>query len=134
LYTTSFDSLSIDSVRLNFARCTYDSVFIRLNLYQIEESGIKTNLMPKPFYVKFTRKEAKNGITMPLHQIPLMVREKFIVSIELVRTLGDKNLDLFADLNSDRYPTVYRLASQGDWKFLLHKAHHVGVSIIVFGH
>lgn len=90
--------------------------------------------MPKPFYVKFTRKEAKNGITMPLHQIPLMVREKFIVSIELVRTLGDKNLDLFADLNSDRYPTVYRLASQGDWKFLLHKAHHVGVSIIVFGH
>ncbi len=134
LFTTSFDSLSIDSVRLNFARCTYDSVFIRLNLYQIGEDGIKINRMPKPFYVKFTRKEARNGITIPLHQIPLMVKEKFIVSIELVRTLGNKNLDLFADLNTDKYPAVYRLASQGDWKFLLHKARYVGVSIIAFGH
>jgi hypothetical protein len=134
LYTTSLSSLSIDSVQLNFARCAFDSVFVRLNIYQIEGETKNRNVMPKPFYVKFTRKEARNGIIIPLHQIPILVSEKFIVSLELVRTLGNNKLDLYADLNTDKYPAIYRLTSQGDWNFMLHKTKHAGVSIIVFGH
>lgn len=102
----------IDSVFINFAQCSNDSLFFRLNIYEeVKDSFI--NILPKPYYVAFSRAEALKGIKMNLRDLELTVSNNFLVSLELIREMEPGSLFFSASFLSSK--TYFRAASQGDW-------------------
>jgi CarboxypepD_reg-like domain len=125
--------LKLDSVQLNFVSCTYDSLFIRLNVYDVHGDDIQ-NILPENVFVHLSRKEALAKPIIDLTQYQLMVGKKYLISIELVKDLGELGLKFYASLKADRYPTFYRLTSHDAWKKAMHHGQPLGISMIAFAH
>jgi hypothetical protein len=129
----SSSPLYIDSVQLNFATCNYDSIFLRLNVYNIDGERIE-NILPKNVFVNLTKKEALANPIIDLSSYDLLVGEKYLVSIEMVKDLGELGLKFYAVLKVDKFPALYRGTSQDKWQRVYHKSKPVGISIITYSH
>ncbi len=125
--------LMLDSVQLNFVSCTYDSVFIRLNVYDGHSGNFK-NVLPENVFIHLSRKEVLAKPIINLTRYQLLVGKKYLISIELVKDLGELGLKFYASLKVDQYPTFYRLTSQAPWQKAQHQDKPIGISIIAFAH
>jgi len=125
--------LVIDSVRLNIVKCNYAHVYLRLNVYNMVGEEFE-NILQKPYYISLTRAEILQNPTFDLTNHNIVVSGDFLVSVELVKDLGEKGLYFYAKLNDDTSPAVYRETSQSDWIYMKHKSQPVGISIQAFGH
>ncbi len=78
----------IDSVHANVAFCNFDSIFLRLNVY--EQIGSEfVNILREPIYVYASSKEAlEHGIHVDLTNYNISVNYDFVVSLEYVKNLG----------------------------------------------
>lgn len=103
----------IDSVFFNFSRCTDDSLFFRLNIYEVVKDSF-INILPKPYYLSFSKEEALKGVKVNLRELELMVHNNFVVSLELIREMGDRS-SLFFSASFLSSKTYFRATSQGDW-------------------
>jgi hypothetical protein len=102
----------IDSLHINIASCTYDSIFLRINVYE-DRNGTFVNILDEPIYVSMLTSEALKGISIDLTKRHIVVKEHFMVSVELVKNLGEKELYFCAQLLG--HPSYIRLTSQGEW-------------------
>ncbi len=125
--------LILDSVQLNFVTCTYDSVFIRLNVYDVRSDEIK-NILPKNVFVHLARKKVLSKPIIDLTPYQLMIGKKYLISIELVKDLGELGLKFYASLKVDHNPTLYRATSHARWEKAIHQGKPIGISIIAFAH
>ena len=125
--------LILDSVQLNFVSCTYDSVFIRLNVYDVRGDEIK-NILPENIFIHLSRKKALAKPIIDLTRYQLIVGKKYLISIELVKDLGELGLKFYASLNVDRNPTFYRSTSHAAWEKAMHHGQPIGISIVAFAH
>ncbi len=123
----------IDSVQLNIASCTYDSVFLRLNVYQRIAQGYE-NILPRNVFIRLTKKQALAKPVIDLQEFKLIVSDQFLVTVEIVKEMGESGFKFFARLNADKFPTIYRGTSHDSWKEALHRGNPVGISLLVFGH
>jgi hypothetical protein len=117
-------STHIDSVFINFAVCTYDSLFFRLNIYEaVKDSFIQ--VMPVPYYVRFSKTEALRGIRINLRDLELVVHNDFLISLELIREEQQQGQLFFTSgfLDSKAF---FRAASQAEW---LKLPMHIGIGM-----
>jgi hypothetical protein len=64
----------------------------------------------------------------------LLVGKKYLVSIEIVKDLGELGLKFYATLKVDKFPTLYRGTSQDKWETAYHKSKPYGISIMTYSH
>jgi len=126
-------TLLIDSVRLNFVKCSYDHIYLRLNVYNVQGNQIE-NILQKPYYISLSRNEVLKNPTFDLTDQQIRVNGDFLVSIELIKDLGEQGLYFYAIINDDISPGIYRETSQGSWVYMKHKSKPVGISIQAFAH
>lgn len=105
----------VDKVFVNINECTYDSIFYRLNIYEYDKKTnlpVK-NLLPKPVYVNFTKKETEETLVIDISHLNVLVEDDFIVSLELVKDLGEG--DIYFSVNLRKTKGFVRMVSQGEW-------------------
>jgi hypothetical protein len=125
--------LMLDSVQLNFVSCTYDSLFLRLNVYDVQGDEV-INILPENVFINLSKKKALAKPIINLTPYQLMVGKRYLIAIELVKDLGELGLKFYASIKVDRYPTLYRLTSHAPWEKVLHQSKPVGISIVAFAH
>ncbi len=102
----------IDSVRINIAHCTADSVFFRLNISE-EVDGEFNNILTQPIYISASTKDALENLSVNLTKYNLVVRHDFLVSVEVVRELNNKEIFLCATMLGNK--AYMRSVSQAPW-------------------
>lgn len=133
VFRNTSGELIIDSIKLNFVKCNFDYVYFRLNVYKVEGDKIE-NILQKPHYISLTRNETLKCPTIDLMDHRISVKGDFLVSIELVKDLGEKGLYFYAKINDDTSLGIYRETSQSNWIYMKHKSKPVGISIQAFVH
>ncbi|MBI1769984.1 MAG: carboxypeptidase-like regulatory domain-containing protein [Bacteroidetes bacterium] len=123
--------LIIDSVRLCIAKCLFDTIYLRVNIYKIDH-GKFDQILKSPVYISLTRKEALKKPVINITEHYAMVEGDFAVTIEIVRDLGEKKLAFYADLTDNVYPGIYRNTSQANWNFMKHKNKPAGISLLAY--
>lgn len=123
----------LDSVQLNFVTCNYDSIFLRLNVYSIDGERVE-NILPQNVFINLTKNKALANPMINLTPYNLLVGNKYLVSIEIVKDLGELGLKFYATLKVDRFLTLYRGTSQDKWETVYYKSKPVGISIMTYSH
>lgn len=103
----------LEEVYLNIARCEYDSIFYRLNIYRVADKYPRETLLQTPIYLQYSQAEALGGeLVVDLRPYQLYTEEDFVVSLEIVKDLGQGGLYLRAALRNKSY---FRYTSQSSW-------------------
>lgn len=104
----------IEKIHININVCEFDSIFYRLNIYDMEKGKPGAILLHEPIYLSYSKKEALAGIVLDVSDRYIRVEDDFFVSVELVRDLGEKGLMFSAGLFADK--GFYRKTSQDRWQ------------------
>jgi len=106
----------VEKVYLNIVSCSYDSVFYRLNIYSYDKKTKQPleNVLPKPIYLSYAKAELENTIEVDLSHLNILVQDDFLVSVELVKDLGEGDINFSASLFKSK--GFYRTISQGRWE------------------
>lgn len=111
----------IEKVTINIARCTFDSLHYRVNIYSIKGRKKIKSILKKPIYVKFNKAEIKDNISFNLEAENIIVKGDFLVSLEHIKDLGNGEIAFSSEKKKETY---VRKTSQGKWKIV-----KVGISI-----
>ena len=104
----------IKSVNVNISSCVYDTIFYRLNIYEVKEKGNFENILIKPIYVIASKENILNSsLKIDLTEHNIVVNGNFLVTLEHVRDLGKGGLWFPMSLKQKTY---YRKTSQGKWE------------------
>ena len=82
----------LEDISLQLFSCTYDTVYFRLNVYKLREGYPAENILPRPIYLKISRQQAQERISLNLRPFHLYLTENVVVALELVRSLGSGEL------------------------------------------
>lgn len=114
----------LDQVQINFGKCTYDSVYFRLNVYQKKPDGSFENILTTPIMLAYSKLELKETLAIDVRPYQIEVNGAFMISVEYVRDMGPGTLYFKSKMNKKTY---IRSTSQANWVET-----PVGVSIGVF--
>jgi hypothetical protein len=103
----------LSDINFNVARCTFDSVTYRLNVYQLEGNGKYRNILVRPVYITFSKNKIKKAITFDLRNYSIRIEGVVLITMELYKSPGEGNLLFYTDPKEDF--TWNRKASEGDW-------------------
>lgn len=103
----------LKTVVFNIAKCNYDSILFRVNIYDFEDGKPGVILQTIPLYVKVVRDQRQ--ILLDLTSYDITVDHDFIISLEWILDLPDKekNFMFCAGLIGNRI--FYRKTSQDSW-------------------
>jgi len=104
----------LEKVMVNIANCEYDSVFFRLNIYEMDGKKPGENILDKPIYLSYTKEELLENIEIDLSKEVIFVKGNFLVTLELVKDLGEGGLNFCTGFFQS--PIYYRETSQGRWQ------------------
>lgn len=116
-------SAFIKKVDINISQCDYDTIFYRLNIYEVRGKNIFDNILSEPIYIKLSKQQVKDKIEINLEPKNIVVHGDFLITLEHVKNLGEGRLYFCSGLANKTY---YRKTSQGKWETA-----PVGVSISV---
>jgi len=116
-------SAIIERVIINVARCCYDTLFYRVNIYRRDGKRMFENILEEPIYIELPKDMVAEEVVIDLERYNLVVQGDFLVSLEHVKDLGPGVLYFCASMGSRSY---YRKTSQGKWE-----SAPVGISISV---
>lgn len=102
----------LDQVQINFGKCTYDSVYFRLNVYRKLADDSFENLLQEPIILVYDRVELKETLAIDVKPYAITVQGDFMVSIEYIRDMGPGTLYFKSKLNKKSY---IRSTSQAEW-------------------
>ncbi|RNI31179.1 carboxypeptidase-like regulatory domain-containing protein [Rufibacter latericius] len=106
----------LEKVTFNIAHNQYDTLFLRINVYRMTKEGPENNLLREPIYLNVAKKEIGDGVSLDLRDRNIYLESDVLVSLELVRDLGNGGLNFSAGIfNSDCY---VRSTSQSTWEKL----------------
>jgi hypothetical protein len=88
----------LEQVSFHVATCTYDSLFYRVNVYQVTKDQPQQNLLPEPVYVRVRKGQIKDRLVVDLRRFHLQVQGDIVVALEMVKDLGPGTLQLSASL------------------------------------
>ena len=116
-------SAFIERVIINVARCSYDTLFYRVNIYRRDGKRMFENILEEPIYIELPKDMVAEEVVIDLERYNLGVQGDFLVSLEHVKGLGPGVLYFCASMGRRSY---YRKTSQGKWE-----SAPVGISISV---
>jgi hypothetical protein len=106
----------IKRVDVNIARCDYDTIFYRLNIYEVRGKNEFENILREPIYVNVLKKDIKkNTLQIDLASRNIVVDGNFLVTLEHIKDVGEGNSLSVLFPVSLKQKTYYRKTSQGDW-------------------
>ncbi len=117
-------SAKLEKININIALCTYDTIFYRLNVYEVKGKRVIENILKNPLYLSFAKEDVKETITIDLKPYEVWVDGDFIVTLEHVKDLGIGYLYFCAGVSGK---THYRKTSQGQWETI---PIGIGISVI----
>ena len=85
---------TLEQVSFHVSRCTYDSLFYRLNVYQVVNGSPTANLLPEPVYVRVRKGQTQDRMVADLRRFNLTVQGNIAVGLEMVKNLGPGELML----------------------------------------
>ena len=88
----------LEQVSFHVSCCIYDSLFYRVNVYQVLDGQPTTNLLPEPVYVRVRKGQTQDRLVADLRRFHLTVRGDIAVSLEMVKNLGPGELMLSVSL------------------------------------
>ncbi len=103
----------IEQVTFRVAQCTYDSLFYRVNVYQINGDEVGANLLPEPVYVWVRKGQIKDRIVADLRKYDLFARGDVLLALEMVKDLGPGRLTLATRLGGG--PIYFTAQEAGGW-------------------
>ena len=89
---------TLEQVSFHVSRCTYDSLFYRLNVYQVVNGMPTANLLPEPVYVRVRKGQTQDRMVADLRRFNLTVQGDIAVGLEMVKDLGPGQLMLSVGL------------------------------------
>jgi hypothetical protein len=102
----------LKELRLHGLAASYDTVFYRLNVYEMKNGNPGPNILKEPIYITLTDFTSED-IVIDLIPYHIMVQDDFVISLEYVRELGEGSLTLRTGFLSGK--TFFRKTSQGEW-------------------
>jgi len=104
----------IKKVNVNIATCNYDSIFYRLNIYEVNGKNDFENILREPIYVSASKEEIlKDGLQIDLEAENIIVNGDFVVTLEHIRDLGNAGIWFCTSMKQKTY---FRKTSQGSWE------------------
>lgn len=103
----------VDQVNLHLAWCRYDTIFYRLNIYRVDGGEPVERIYSSVLIIDYRDQQGKD-IHVDISDRPILVEDDFLVSLELIRELGEGGLMFCAGLFKDK--TWYRKTSQATWE------------------
>jgi hypothetical protein len=104
----------LKKVSLKIAKCSYDSLFFRINIYYLKNGIPDTNILRQPIYYKNIGKYPKGSvIIIDMDEQNVFINQDFAVSFEWIKDLGKGGLNFpisFLHRNA-----VSRKTSQDKW-------------------
>ena len=101
----------LESVSFSIAGCSYDSLFLRVQVYSVAQEFPAAPLLPPTVAVRLARRDLRRRVTLDLRPYRLRLTGDAVVSLELLRTQGPGTLTFSAS----RLPgPMYKLDSPGD--------------------
>lgn len=101
----------LESVSFSVAQCSYDSLFLRVQVYGVAQEFPAAPLLPPTVAVRLARRDLRRRITLDLRPYHLRLTGDAIVTLELLRAQGPGTL-LFS---ASRAPgPLYKLDLPGD--------------------
>ncbi len=116
-------SAILENVNMNFAECTYDTIFYRLNIYKVIGKMKFENILQKAIYIKLSKDQVNGKVVIDLNPYNIIAHGDLLITLEHVKNLGNGYLYFCAGMSGRTY---YRKTSQGAWETV-----PVGVSISV---
>lgn len=106
----------VEKVYVNITQCTYDSIFYRLNIYEYNKKTKlpSKNILTEPIYLNFTQSETEKTLTIDVSHLNIIVQDDFVVSLELVKDLGEGDINFSGSLFQSK--SFARMTSQGKWE------------------
>lgn len=114
----------LETIQINFGKCTFDSVYFRLQVYRVQDGQFES-MLSAPQYYAFSKYELMQTLGLDISDLGLVVTSDFLVSIEYYRDLGEGKL-MFNSLVGK--PTWVRSTSFDDWKKI-----NLGISLGAYG-
>lgn len=104
----------LKKVSMKIANSTYDSLYFRINVYNIKNGIPDTNILKQPIYYKGQGRYPKGYVlTVNLEEYDVFVDHDFVVSFEWIKNMGKGGLNFPFSLF--RKNTVSRSTSQDNW-------------------
>ncbi len=105
----------LEQVSFHVGKCTYDSLFFRINVFALDPAtGLPgANLLPQPVYARVRKNEIKDRIIVDLRRFNLRLTDDVVVTLETIRDLGDGTLQISARMLGG--PIFFREGAQGQW-------------------
>jgi len=92
---------------------TYDTVFYRLNVYEMEKKRPGKNILNKPIYITLTDFHQGADIVLDLTSYHIVVHDDFLITLEYVKEMGEGKLEFSTGLFTGKI--FYRKTSQAPW-------------------
>jgi len=103
----------LKTLTLHGVTTTYDTVFYRLNVYEMEDKQPGKNILTKPIYITLTDFEQLADITIDLTSHHIVVHDDFAITLEYVKELGEGDLQFSTGILNGKI--FYRKTSQAPW-------------------
>ena len=102
----------IEKVKFRIAYSKFDTVFLRMNIYNVVDDEPSENLLKQNVFLTTT---IKNGdVEVDLSQYNISIDSDIIVTLELVKHLGKGGL-MFTSRKLSKGGVYFRNTSLGDW-------------------
>lgn len=105
-------SALLEEININFGRCTYDSIFYRVNVYEMKGKMKFENILNEPIYLKLAKENIAETVVIDLKPYNLVTQGNVLVTLEHVRNLGPGFLYFSSNITSRTY---FRKTSEGKW-------------------
>ncbi len=102
----------IDSFNFSITSCEYDSLFFRLNIYDIKDGMPHKNLLSKNIY--FSSNVKKGKVSIDLTEYDIVINKDIIITIEYIKELGQGKLNFSAGLLGKK--VYHRQTSFSEWE------------------
>jgi len=106
-------SAKLNKINLNVARCSYDTIFYRINIYKVISKMNFENVLTKPVYFTLSKDKIKDEISIDVSKENIQVDGDFLVTIEHIKGLGKGSLMFSGSFPGKVY---YRKTSQANWE------------------
>ena len=103
----------LKALTLHGVTTSYDTVFYRLNVYEMKDKQPGKNILKKPIYITLTDFEQLGDITIDLTPHHIVAHDDFVITLEYVKELGEGELQFSTGILSGK--VFYRRTSQAPW-------------------
>lgn len=102
----------LEAVSFHVAACSYDSLFLRVNVYALRAGFPAAALLPVPVYLRLARAQLRDRVVVDLRPYRLWLPADVVVALEIIRPLGPGTLCFSA--SRDQGGPLYIIDKPGD--------------------